>query len=391
MAVSLESIYYTAMRKYGMKLVAGAPGIWNIVDWIHTVEDIALIDFLKGDELVILTGIDIYEKEKLYEYTKKIIEVEASGLVFNIGPNIESVTDEIIALAEENNFPIFTLPWEVRLVEFNREFCNAIFQSEQNRQNLCSAFKNAIFSPLKTDSYLPHIQKEGFSVDTRYCMVKCMPVLSEDDRQYDSTKLYFDLRLYVECYLNSICEKHVIFRYGNYINIIIPDTTKKIVEEVIVQIANFSKWQRKKGKLYFAVSDYQLQIEELSECFEPLALGCQLAEHEDKQVYFWEDMGIFSVLFAARDTKVLKSFKKYTIGSLEEYDKENGTNYCNMLYFYLKYNGNMQMVAKKCFLHRNTVSYHLKKIENILQCDIYSTVDRVQFYLALSIKEILKL
>ena len=50
MSVTLDKIYYTAMRKYKMKLVAGAGGIWGQVTWIHQVEDRDVVEFLKGGE-----------------------------------------------------------------------------------------------------------------------------------------------------------------------------------------------------------------------------------------------------------------------------------------------------------------------------------------------------
>lgn len=91
MAVSLEKIYYTAMRKYDLKLVAGTAGIWNIVSWIHLVEDVQVADFLKGQELVVITGISRPDGEQLLEYTKRLYENEASGLIINIGPFIREI------------------------------------------------------------------------------------------------------------------------------------------------------------------------------------------------------------------------------------------------------------------------------------------------------------
>lgn len=116
MAVSLEKIYYTAMRKYDLKLVAGTAGIWNIVSWIHLVEDVQVADFLKGQELVVITGISRPDGEQLLEYTKRLYENEASGLIINIGPFIREIPQEVIEFSEENGFPLFCLPWEVHLV-----------------------------------------------------------------------------------------------------------------------------------------------------------------------------------------------------------------------------------------------------------------------------------
>lgn len=91
MSVTLDRIYYTAMRKYKMKLVAGSGGIWGQVTWIHQVEDKDVIGFLKGGELVVITGITNIGSESLFDYTEQLISKEACGLIINIGPYIKSV------------------------------------------------------------------------------------------------------------------------------------------------------------------------------------------------------------------------------------------------------------------------------------------------------------
>ncbi len=389
MALTLEKIYYTAMRKYGIKLLAGRSGIWNTISWIHTVEDIRVVNFLKGQELVVMTGVKNPTVQELIDFTKSVFEVKASGLVFNTGPFITSIPQEIIDFANDNNFPIFILPWEVRLVEFDREFCNLIIQNEQESQNLCSAFKNAIFSPSETELYLPALQKEGILLDEKYCMVKCMPlIMGEGAERYDNTKLFYDLRLHCERIINKTQKKYVIFRHDCYLTIIIPSTNKKQVQNIIAEISSFWKWQHQNGRIYFSVSKYDLTIDRLAEYFETLSIICKLAMKEDKPVWHWEDLGILALLLSVRDMEQLTDYENNTIGTLEKYDRENNTNYCKILSKYLELDGNMQKVAEECFVHRNTVSYYLKKISEMLGFELYSTQDRVKLYIAFYIRDI---
>ena len=57
MAATLEKIYEVALHHYHMKLVAGREGLSNLVDWVHVVEEMDYVHFLKGRELIITTGI----------------------------------------------------------------------------------------------------------------------------------------------------------------------------------------------------------------------------------------------------------------------------------------------------------------------------------------------
>ncbi len=392
MALSLEKVYYTAMRKYGIKLLAGTSGIWNTISWIHTVEDIQVVDFLKGQELVITTGIKNPTEQELIEFTKSVYAAKASGLIFNIGPFIASIPKEIIRFASDNNFPVFTLPWEVRLVEFNREFCNLIIQSEQESQNLCSAFKNAIFSPSETELYLPVLQQEGILMDEKYCMVKCMPQITGAEADgYDYTKILYDLRLHCERIMNRTQKKFVIFRHESYLTIVIPATNKKQVQGIIEEILSFWKWKHPSDKIYFAVSKYDLAIDRLAEYFEILSIICKMGRKEERTIWYWEDLGILALILSVRDMEQLVDYGNNTIGVLEKYDRENNTNYCKILSKYLELNGNMLKVAEECFVHRNTVSYYLKKISEMLRCDLYSTKDRVELYIAFCIRDVMQL
>ena len=48
MAIILEEIYEVALHRYNMKLVAGGRGLRNLVDWVHTVEEMDYVSFLNN-------------------------------------------------------------------------------------------------------------------------------------------------------------------------------------------------------------------------------------------------------------------------------------------------------------------------------------------------------
>ena len=129
MAATLEKIYEVALHHYHMKLVAGREGLSNLVDWVHVVEEMDYVHFLKGRELIVTTGIKEPDDAQLLEFTRRVYATGASGLVFNVGRYIRSVPKEVQEFGENNDFPVFVLPWEVHLVDFNRELCNLIYRS----------------------------------------------------------------------------------------------------------------------------------------------------------------------------------------------------------------------------------------------------------------------
>lgn len=85
MAATLEKIYEVALHHYHMKLVAGREGLSNLVDWVHVVEEMDYVHFLKGRELIVTTGIKEPDDAQLLEFTRRVYVTGASGLVFNVG------------------------------------------------------------------------------------------------------------------------------------------------------------------------------------------------------------------------------------------------------------------------------------------------------------------
>lgn len=57
MAILLRQLCEKASYLYGMRILAGENGTGNIVQWIHTLEDVETGGFIHGGELIFTTGI----------------------------------------------------------------------------------------------------------------------------------------------------------------------------------------------------------------------------------------------------------------------------------------------------------------------------------------------
>lgn len=171
MAIILEEIYEVALHRYNMKLVAGGRGLRNLVDWVHAVEEMDYVSFLKGRELIVTTGIKEKDEEMLECFVKSLYEAGASGLVINVGKYITRVPHSVITYSEEVGFPIFVLPWKVHLVDFNRDLCNLIYKTMQEQDSLETALQKAIFSHKEEQQYMPVLHENHIHKDTEIFMV----------------------------------------------------------------------------------------------------------------------------------------------------------------------------------------------------------------------------
>lgn len=426
MAIILEEIYEVALHRYNMKLVAGGRGLRNLVDWVHTVEEMDYVSFLKGRELIITTGIREKDEETLVRFVKSLHETGASGLVINIGKYITRVPRGVIAYSEEAGFPVFTLPWEVHLVDFNRDLCNLIYKTMQEQDGLETALQKAIFSHKEEQQYMSVLHENHIHKDTEFFMIQCyFPANGwmdsesgnneqaqkgiEDKRnakrqgekkskfagciddKFDNTQFFY--RFIRQCQQLFAQNKvlSVIFQRDLYITLIakVPVGTER--ENVITQIEELSKEFSQRRKLYLAIGAEDTTVSNLWEKYRDLSYLCRWGREKDKKICREEELGISKLWLSINNVKKLEKYREEMLGELEHLDKETGSEYLRILKCYLETNGNIGEVATECYLHRNTVSYHLKKIAEITGKTLNSTKDRSDWYLAYQIDEFLKL
>ena len=145
-----------------MEIVAGREGMKNFVDWAHTVETNDAIDFLKGGEIVFVTGLGLTDSFSLLDYIKKVHTKHAAGVVVNIGPYIEKIDQETLDYCDEIGLPLFVVPWRIHLAEIMRIFCFCISKTEQKDHETAAAFKNAIFFPSERALYIVPLSLANF-------------------------------------------------------------------------------------------------------------------------------------------------------------------------------------------------------------------------------------
>lgn len=77
--------------------------------------------------------------------------------------------------------------------------------------------------------------------------------------------------------------------------------------------------------------------------------------------------------------------------SLVEYDKKYKTDYVKTLYAYIENNKSQAATAKALNMHRNTISYRMTKINEIMKVDYNDTMVSLHLHLSFKIIDYMKL
>lgn len=141
---------------------------------------------------------------------------------------------------------------------------------------------------------------------------------------------------------------------------------------------------------YFGIGGIYYQISNLKRSYSEAKKALDIGELfiGKNQIFVYNELGIYRLLFMIEKKDELLDFCNDTIGDLIKYDSEKKDNLCNILERFLLNNGNIAETSRDLFLHPNTLAYRLKKISNILNKDLSDAKTRYNLYFALTIKKV---
>lgn len=105
----------------------------------------------------------------------------------------------------------------------------------------------------------------------------------------------------------------------------------------------------------------------------------------ESSVTFYEDIFIYHLLDSFQPRQKLTEFANHMLGKLVQYDQENKSELVLTLEKYFSHGGNVTLIAKKNYLHRNTLIYRIEKIKSILGTDLKHPEVLLELQIALKI------
>ena len=384
MAITVGKLFGNGAILYNMKLLAGQKGLNNLVEWVHIIEDDDVSKFLHGKEVVLTSGILNNNDGWLLEYAKKLYSVGTSAFVVNIGPYTKTVSQDVVEYCDSVMMPLYTIPWETRMVDLTRDICYRIIQKEQVEISLATTIKNIIFKIGDLETLILQMERYGYLRDSRFCFI----VMSFDNEKDENKQVNMNkIKMYSERIARSIHELYISFSYNEYWVLGLVNYSNYDINNFVDTF--FKNWGQYLWKVHMGISENKDGIKIQDENFNKALTAMKMAKKQDKEVIFYDKLDIYKLLLNSKDEEVLKKYYDDILGNLEKYDKENDIDLMDFLYIYLKNNGSQSLMAEKQYIHRNTVNNQLKKIEKITRHNPINLDEKLRFYLAFYIKDIM--
>ena len=372
MKTQTKTLYDYAIDKYHITFHTGQSGLSNSVSWVYLAEDIQNISFLKGGEFIITTGLFTSHGIGLLEFIRAFSMKNCSAILINVGKYIlpEEITPEILAFCESNKLPLFTMPWEVHLVDIMQDYCRLLLLDNQREDILSAAFQSALYQTEVPVNILSTLNQYGFPTGADYRMIVIRNL-------HDATM--------VTSPLNSYGLKYHIFLYNNLQILIYQINKEQITLRKMVDLLCYC------DSIILGISDTIHSLTQIGQCCKRACFALAAAEFWKRNNVIFDEMGIFQLLFNQTDTELLQNIYMSSLGALEQYDVEHNTEYLNTLRIFLLSDCNLLETAGRLYTHRNTIVYRIRKIKDLLGNELDHSAIKFDLLMAFYIKEYLSI
>ncbi len=393
--IQLRDLYDNLRNKenINMELLAGIGGLRNIVRWMHTVESDEYVCFLEGYELVVITGVALKNEGELIKLIMQLHEHKASGAIINVGHYIESIPAALIEYCNNNDFPLFIVPWEVYMAHIIKIFSEQLLKEQTQKIEFVTAMKNAVYYHERMNEYVPALENQGLHADWPYCIanieISGKNGIDLSDKIFNKIELTIQNHLMWKVFKNSTMQ----FRNGNEIIILfakiddiscyslLVSAIQTIPSEILDQINYYVGIGRQAKTMQCIYKSYNIAKK---------IIRLNKKRSAINTIDYFNNLGELKLFLPIDDFDVLEEYYKDILQPLVKFDETNNTGYIEFLKIYFDNGASVKATAEKLFMHRNSINYKLRKIEDILDGSLSDFNRRMRITIALQIRDLLK-
>lgn len=385
MGFTLADALNQSQEQYHLKLLAGQEGCSNAISWVHMIEDTTIIQQLWGKELVVTTGHGFQSEEELFMLIKCLIKYNSVGLIINIGKYIFEIPSAIIDYCNEQEFPLLTIPWEVHLADLIKDFCMRCLYSEKEDRELSKLFQEILTNNQIVEEARPQLMS-AFDVDGNFQVVLISVEGSDNFNAIGRRKIAFQIELCFE----KIDSSYAFFWYDGYFVLIVNNLKADELKVIIDKMHKRAKKRIDDKRVYLGIGSQMKDLGQVYLSYKRAKAAILMAMQFELPIVFFEDMGVYQILFSIEDKQILIEMYHRLLQPLIDYDQKHHGELEKTLFYYLIYGESQITMAKNLYMHRNTINYRMNKIKELLNCQLDTFEEKVPYMLSYYIKKVLE-
>ncbi|MDO4301111.1 MAG: PucR family transcriptional regulator ligand-binding domain-containing protein [Clostridia bacterium] len=376
MSIVVKDLLKLELFQNIIKLVSDGSGMESPVNWPYIKQTAEIRPWLNGGEIVFVTGNsnDKTDKEQI-ALLMEGIECKVAAFVFLCGDEyINKLSDKVIDFANSVKIPVFTMPYDVKLIDVVKEIANAIMESGSRERMIMNFMTDLLHGNFKNDD---HIRKQGYecgiNIDQNCMAMSIETNFDYEGESYSQIMSYRGTMDYMLKRIEQIGRRYGIqtatsFNVERSVCLFVMENTDSL-EMLCQEIDEFLDYYFKYNELtlFVGYGDIHKGVKGCLRSIGESRKTVQFAKKAEAQniSYHYNEMGLLCLLVSSNSKDELMAYCNNVIGSLIKSDRENNTEYILTVKTYLENNNNLVSAANQLFIHRNTLINRLKHIEEL--------------------------
>ena len=374
----MELTVASLIGELGLTLVSGQESSDAHVSWVHSTELADPTPWLKGGELLLTTGMQLDGPKAQRDFIERLADHEIAGLGFGTGFAHKKLPAALLSAARARGFPVFEVPYELPFIAITeRAFAQRLDERYELLQR--SMVGDVLAEVLSGRLYPEQVQVRlrPFGIGERIAVLAFRP---EDPSAAAAA---------VERMLTREETPNLVAVRGPLLCVVIAADG---VDELALAHAIRDELAARFGPVPAAASR-PAPAHSLRMAFHEARCALEAARMRNgsaPEVATYRDLGAFHLLLSLQDDDALSSYCRTVLGPIEHGEGEYGDELVRSLDVFIEHNGHWEKAASELYCHRHTLRYRMRRVEELTGRDLSSARDRIEFWLALRGREIVR-
>lgn len=371
---------------HGAKVIAGGKGLGRIVRWVHFGDLADAVPWVQPGELLVVKVSGRGDgRERWLPLLRFVLGKSVAGLLIYSDMEDFFLPAVVVALAEKENFPIVQLPEKIDLPELGQEI-SAHIVHQQNKRHFIGSFMEQLLlkeAEEKIDfSRIAELWGYDFSKHQRVVLLKATIFPETAKAGNQQLELIRRAESFVEDFFGQRCQPLLLTLWMDKLLLLLPASVSEPNTSLLIRDMLKAIHQVFPGINIVAGIGGSAEFSQIKESYQQAGTALWFAQTvRGERLYDYEELGIYKLLLEIPQAK-LQAYCDEIIGALSRCDVKYKMDLVNSLFVYFEENGNAVKAAQKLTVHRNTLEYRLRKIEEISGKRLDNAYDRLMLQLA---------
>ncbi|MFB2010233.1 PucR family transcriptional regulator [Flintibacter sp. P01028] len=360
-----------------ISLVAGRAGLDNKITWPYPRHTKVISPWVRGGEFILVSGYEYGVNDtELLELLDEAEMNNLSGILVEGGINFKKISQRVIDYADKLSVPLFFAPRVVSFLDICREMTNIILEATMYERYTSSLLKKLVESEsISRKGTLLLVKEANVPINALYQVILFTAAPGQANKTAISSPTFDNLVHEIFNSVQKACS--TVFHNANLKTIVYLGASSLAYliygkkQDDLIEILQHMKEIRtqhaqtqRNCRILLSSSSIVNDCTEISRAYQQSMYTSSLmcGGIVSETFYSFDDLGSYQLPFYIDDKNVLFDFRDRYLKKLID-----NKQLLDTLRTYFAFSGNMMRTAEALFIHRNTLSYRLERIEALTE------------------------